>query len=104
MSSQGEPVGGNPTTYGDLFCDKARDGPIGHSERLPLPATSGVATPEVSSVFQVPGKPKPESDNCPKIQALRARLKQMYGDTFFSGKPVFPLPVRGPYSEAKIRL
>ena len=54
--------------------------------------------------LQVPGKAKAESDECPKIQALRARLKQKYGDTFFSGKPVFPPPVRGPYGEAKIRM
>ena len=59
---------------------------------------------QVSSVVQVPGKAKAESDDCPKIQALRARLKQKYGDTFLSGKPVFPPPVRGPYGEAKIRL
>ena len=52
----------------------------------------------------MPGKAKAESDDCPKIQALRARLKQKYGETFFSGKPVFPPPVRGPYGEAKIRL
>ena len=45
-----------------------------------------------------------ESDECPKIQALRARLKQNYGDTFFSGKPVFPPPVHGPYSEGEITL
>ena len=55
-------------------------------------------------MVQVPGKAKAESDDCPKIQALRARLKQKYGETFFSGKPVFPPPVRGPYGEAKIRL
>ena len=55
-------------------------------------------------MVQVPGKAKAESDDCPKIQALRARLKQKYGDTFFSGKPVFPPPVREPYGEAKIRL
>ena len=55
-------------------------------------------------MVQVPGKAKAESDECPTIQALRARLKQKYGDTFFSGKPVFPPPVRGPYGEAKIRL
>ena len=47
----------------------------------------------------MPGKAKAESD-----EALRARLKQKYGETFFSGKPVFPPPVRGPYGEAKIRL
>ena len=52
----------------------------------------------------MPGKAKAESDECPKIQALRARLKQKYGDTFFSGPPVFPPLVRGPYGEAKIRL
>ena len=52
----------------------------------------------------MPGKAKAESDDCPKIQALEARLKQKYGDTFFSGKPVFPPPVRGTYGEAKIRL
>ena len=55
-------------------------------------------------MVQVPGKAKAESNECPKIQALRARLKQKYGETFFSGKPVFPPPVRGPYGEAKIRL
>ena len=77
---------------------------MGHLGRPPEPKTSGVATPQVSSVVQVPGKAKAESDDCPKIQALRARLKQKYGDTFFSGKPVFPPPVRGPYGEAKIRL
>ena len=30
----------------------------------------------------------------PRSRPLRARLKQKYGDTFFSGKPVFPPPVR----------
>ena len=98
------PPGGNPPTYGDLFRGKTRDGPLGHLGRPPEPKPSGVATPQVSSVVQVPGKAKAESDDCPKIQALRARLKQKYGDTFFSGKPVFPPPVRGPYGEAKIRL
>ena len=77
---------------------------MGHLGRPPEPKPSGVATPQVSSVVQVPEKAKAESDDCPKIQALRARLKQKYGDTFFSGKPVFPPPVRGPYGEAKIRL
>ena len=52
----------------------------------------------------MPRKAKAESDECPKIQALRARLQQKYGDTFFSGKPVFSPPVRGPYGKAKIRL
>ena len=91
-------------SYGDLFRGKTRDGPLGHLGRPPEPKPSGVATPQVSSVVQVPGKAKAESDDCPKIQALRARVKQKYGDTFFSGKPVFPPPVRGPYGEAKIRL
>ena len=104
LSSQDEPIGGNPPTYGDLFRGITRDGPLGHLGRPPEPRPSGVATPQVSSVVQVPGKAKAESDDCPKIQALRARLKQKYGDTFFSGKPVFPPPVRGPYGEAKIRL
>ena len=27
MSSQDEPIGGNPPTYGDLFRGKTRDGP-----------------------------------------------------------------------------
>ena len=103
-SSQDEPLGGNPPTYGDLFRGKTRDGPLGHLGRPPEPKPSGVATPQVSSVVQVPGKAKAESNDCPKIQALRARLKQKYGETFFSGKPVFPPPVRGPYGEAKRRL
>ena len=92
MSSQDEPIGGNPSTYGDLFRGKTRDGPLGHLGRPPEPKPSGVATPQVSSVVQVPGKAKAESDDCPKIQALRARLKQKYGETFFSGKPEFPPP------------
>ena len=103
MSSQDEPISGNPPTYGDLFRGKAR-GPMGHLGRPPVPKMSGIATTQVSSVVQVPGKAKAESDECPKIQALRGRLKQKYGDTFFSGKPVFPPPIHGPYSEAKIRL
>ena len=90
MSSQDEPPGGNPPTYGDLFRGSTRDGPLGHLGKPPEPKASGVATPQVSSMVQVPGKAKAESDDCPKIQALRARLKQKYGDTFFSGKPVFP--------------
>ena len=77
---------------------------MGHLGRPPDPKPSGVATPQASSVVQVPGKAKAESDDCPKIQELRARLKQKYGETFFSGKPVFPPPVGGPYGEAKIRL
>ena len=84
MSSQDEPIGGNPPTYGNLFRGKTRDGPLGHLGRPPEQSCGG--TPQVSSVVQVPGKAKAESDECPKIQALRARLKQKYGDTFFSGK------------------
>ena len=103
MSSQDKPIGGNPPTYGDLFRGKTRDGPLGHLGRPPELKPCG-GTPQVSSVVQVPGNAKAESDECPKIQALRAWLKQKYGDTFFSGKPVFPPPVRGPYGEAKIRL
>ena len=103
MSSQDEPIGQNPPTYGDLFRGKTRDGPLGHLGRPPEPKPRG-GTPQVSSVVQVPGKAKEESDECPKIQALRAGLKQKYGETFFSGKPVFPSPVRGLYGEPKIRL
>ena len=77
MSSQDELVGGNQPTYGDLFRGKTRDGPFGHLGRPPEPKPSGVATPQVSSVVQVPGKAKAESDDCPKIQALRARLKRV---------------------------
>ena len=103
MSSQEEPISGNPPTYGDLFRGRTRNGPLGHLGRPPGPEPCG-DTPQVSSVVQVPGKAKAESDEWPKIKALRARLKQKYGDTFFSGKPVFPPPVCGPYGEAKIRL
>ena len=91
ISSQDEPIGGNPPTYNDLFRGRTRDGPLGHLGRPPEPKPCG-GTPQVSSVVQVPGKAKAESDECPKIQALRARLKQKYGDTFFNGKPVFPPP------------
>ena len=94
MSSQDEPIGGNPPTYGDLFRGKTRDGPLGHLGRPPEPKLSGVTTPQVSSVVQVPGKAKADSDEGPKIQALRARLKQKYGETFFSGKPVSPPQAR----------
>ena len=103
MSSQDEPIGGNPPTYGDLFRGKTRDGPLGHLGRPPEPKPCG-DTPQVSSVVQVPGKTKAKSDECPKIQAFRTRLKQKYGETFSSGKPVLPPPVRGLYGEAKIRL
>ena len=104
MSSQDEAVGGNPPTYGDIFGGKARDKPIAHRGRPPELNSSRSDTPQVSSVVQVPGKAKAESDECPKIQALRDRLKEKYGSTFFSGKPVFPPQVRGPYAGAKIRL
>ena len=104
MSGQDEPVGGNPPTYCDLFRSKARDGPMGTLGRPPEPKTSGVATPQVSLVVQVPGKAKAESGESPKIRTLRARLKSKYGDTFFSGKPMYPLPFRVLYDEAKIRL
>ena len=103
MSSQDEPIGVNPFTYGDLFRGKTSDGPLGHLGRPPEPKPCG-GTLQVSSVVQVPGKARAESDECRKIQALRAKLKQKYGETFFRGKPVFPPPVRGPYGEAKIRL
>ena len=72
-SSQGKRICGNPATYGDLFRGKARDGPISHLGRPPEAKTNG--TPQVSSVVQVPGKAKAESDECPRIQALGARLK-----------------------------
>ena len=71
MSSQDEPPGGNPPTYGDLFRGQDQRWPFGHLGRPPEPKASGVATPQVSSVVQVPGKAKAESDDCPKIQALR---------------------------------
>ena len=90
MSSQDEPVGGNPPTYGDIFGGKARDKPIAHRGRPPEVKSSRSNTPQVSLVVQVPGKAKAESDECPKIQALRDRLKEKYGSTFFSGKLVFP--------------
>ena len=76
ISSQDEPIGPNPPTYGDLFRRKARDGPMSHLGRSLEPNTSGIANPQISSVVQVPSKAKAESDGCPKIQALRARLKQ----------------------------
>ena len=103
MSSLAEPIGGNPPTYGDLSRGKTRDGPLRHLERPPERKPCR-GTPQVSSVVQVPGKAKAESEECPKIQALRARLNHKYADTFFSGKPLFPPPVRGPYGGAKIRL
>ena len=99
-----EQMGVNPPTFGDLFRGKSRDGPMGHLGRPPEPKASGVATPHVSSMVQVLGKSKAESDEYFKIQALGATLKQKYGDALFRGNPVFPPPVRGQYGEAKIRL
>ena len=64
----------------------------------------GNDTPEVSSVVQVPGNGEAESDECPENKAWRAGLKEKYEDTFYSGKPVFPPPVRGPYGETQILL
>ena len=58
MSSQDEPTGGNPPAYGDLFRGKARDRPMGHVGRPRERKLSGIATPEVSSVVQMPGKAK----------------------------------------------
>ena len=69
---------------------------MGHLRTPPEPKTSGVSTPQVRWVVQAPGRAKADSDELPKTQALRARLKEKYGDIFFSGKPVFPPPVRGP--------
>ena len=97
-------MAGTHPLHSDLFGGKSPDWPIAHLGRPPEPKTSGVAICEVSSVVQVPGKAKAESDECLKIQALRARLKQNYVDTFFSGRPVFAPPDRGPYREAKIQL
>ena len=58
MSSQDEPPGGNPPTYGDLFRGKTRVGPLGHLGRPPEPKPSGVATPQVSSVSRCLEKPR----------------------------------------------
>ena len=41
MSSQDEPIGGNPPTYGNLFRGKTRDGPLGHLGRPPEPKRVG---------------------------------------------------------------
>ena len=49
MSSQDEPIGGNPPTYGDVFQGKTRDGPLGHLGRPPEPKPCG-GTRQVSSV------------------------------------------------------
>ena len=88
--------------YDDPFRGKSRDGPIDHFGRPREPKISGFATPQVSSVVQVPGKAKAKSDEDFKKQALTARLKQKYGDIFSNAKPVFLTPVLGPFGEAKI--
>ena len=51
---------------------------MGYLRRTPEPKTCGVNTPQVSSVVQVPGGAKAESDEYRKIQALRGRLKQTF--------------------------
>ena len=48
MSSHGEPIGGNPSTYGDLFRGKARDGPIAHLGRPQELKSRGNDIPQVS--------------------------------------------------------
>ena len=103
ISSQDDPVGRNPPSYGDPFRGKARDGPMGYFRRPAEPKMSGVANPQVSSMDQVPSTDRAESHECPETQTLRARLNHKYGDTFFSGRPVFLPPVPGLYGEAKIR-
>ena len=99
-ASRGQAPHGN----GDLFQGKPPDRPMDHLEGHPKPKPSGSDTLQASSEVQVPGKAKAESDECPKIQPLRARLRQKYGNTFVNGKCVFKPPVRRWYSEAKIRL
>ena len=47
MSSQGEPIGGSPPTYGYLFRGKTKDGPLGHLGGPPEPKPCG-DTPQVS--------------------------------------------------------
>ena len=95
-ADQDEPVGQNPPTYGDVFRTRGRV--------AGKPSPSQSEGPQVRSVVQVPTKAKESADSCPKILALRERIKAKYGDSFFSGKPVKEPPVRGPYGEAKIRL
>ena len=104
MSSLEGPMGGTLPSYGDLFRGKPRVGRMGHVGRLLEPKAIGNNSPQVSSVVQVPGKAHAESDDCPGILALRARLEQNHQDIFFSRKPVFAPPVRGLYGEAEIRL
>ena len=104
MSSQYDPIGGNPSTYGDLFQSQAGDGPLENFPSAQKPKLCGNDTQQVRSVAQMPRKAKAEFDELHKVQALRASLKGKYGSTFFSEKPAFPAPVRGPYGEAKIRV
>ena len=104
ISSRDEPTGRNPRYCGDLFRGKAQDGRICPVGRPPELKPRGNKSPQVRSVVHVPEKAKAESDECAKIQALRARLEEKYGSTFFSAKPVLPQPVCGPYGEANIRL
>ena len=66
MSSHEDPVAGNPPTYGDLFRGKARDGRMGQLGRPPGPNSGWVATPEVSSVVQVPTKPRQSPMSAPR--------------------------------------
>ena len=77
------------------------DGPLGET-----PRAKNEWGRYPSSKLSGPGaqQSQEESGECPKIQALRAGLKQKYGDMFFSGNPVFPPAVLGPYGEAQIRL
>ena len=56
MSSQDEPIGSNPPTYGDLFQCKTRDGPLGHLARPPEPKTEWGRYP--SSKLSGPGARK----------------------------------------------
>ena len=72
MSRQDEPIEWSPSTYGELFCGKAQNGPMSHLRRPAEPKLSGITTPEVISLVEVPCKAKAESDECPKIKALRA--------------------------------
>jgi len=90
MAEQDEPVGANPPTYGDIYRTRGRDGPI---QVRGLPPVDAPREPHVSSVVQVPPETKTQAEECSKIQAMRARLKEKYAASFFSGKPIFPPPV-----------
>ena len=84
MSSRDEPISRKLPTCGDLFEDKARDRQIGHLGRSPELRARANDTPQVCSVVPVPGRAKAESDESPRIQALRGTLKEKYGSTFVS--------------------